>query len=79
MYRKRRGHTTYTALKRYLQTMLSGATPKPQDARTTSRCGSRRLGIGSSYPYCAHTAEEVSDGPLGDDATVPYSKEWEGG
>ena len=39
---------------------------KPQGARTTSRCGSRRLGIVSIYPYCAHTAEEpVGDGPRG--------------
>ena len=35
-------------------------------ARTTSRCGSRRLGIVSIYPYRAHTAEEpVGDGPRG--------------
>ena len=39
---------------------------KPQGARTTSRCGSRRLGIDSIYPYRAHTAEEpVDDGPRG--------------
>ena len=31
---------------------------KRQGARTTSRCGSRRLGIVSVYPYRAHTAEE---------------------
>ena len=45
-----------------------------QGARTTSRCGSRRLGIVSIYPYRAHTAKEpVGDGEtaLGDDATVP--------
>ena len=30
------------------------------------------LGIVSTYPYCAHTAEEpVGDGPIGADATVP--------
>ena len=29
---------------------------KRQGARTTSRCGSRRLGIVSTYPYRAHTA-----------------------
>ena len=39
---------------------------KPQGARTTSRCGSRRLGIVSIYPYRAHTAEEpVGYGPRG--------------
>ena len=39
---------------------------KRQGARTTSRCGSRRLGIVSIYPYRAHTAEEpVGDGPRG--------------
>ena len=37
---------------------------KPQGTRTTSRCGSRRLGIVSTYPYRAHTAAEaVGDGP----------------
>ena len=37
-----------------------------QGARTTSRCGSRRLGIVSIHPYRAHTAEEpVGDGPRG--------------
>jgi hypothetical protein len=39
---------------------------KRQGARTTSRCGSRRLGIVIIYPYRAHTAEEpVGDGPRG--------------
>ena len=39
---------------------------KRQGARMTSRCGSRRLGIVSIYPYRAHTAEEpVGDGPRG--------------
>ena len=35
--------------------MLSEATPSLR-VRTTSRCGSRRLGIVSIYPYRAHTA-----------------------
>ena len=35
---------------------------KRQGARTTSKCGSRRLGIVSTYPYRAHTAEEAVTG-----------------
>ena len=54
---------SYTALTLALDHALWSYS-KPQGARTTSRCGSKRLGIVSIYPCRAHTAEEpVGGGP----------------